>query len=52
MSTAEERRRMAAAIVNFEARRDVQGHLKVYQLPPGDGGGRYEVAGTDSPVAC
>ena len=45
MSTPEERRRMAAAIVNFEARRDAQGHLKVYMLPKGDGGGRYEVAG-------
>ena len=45
MSTPEERRRMAAAIVNFEARRDAQGHLQVYELPPTDGGGRYEVAG-------
>jgi peptidoglycan hydrolase-like protein with peptidoglycan-binding domain len=45
MSTPEERRRMAAAIVNFEARRDAQGHLKVYKLPRTDGGGRYEVAG-------
>jgi peptidoglycan hydrolase-like protein with peptidoglycan-binding domain len=41
----EERRRMAAAIVNFEARRDGQDHLAVYALPPGDGGGSYEVAG-------
>src|SRR5215475_15451260 len=45
MTTPEQRRRMAAAIVNFEARRDSHGHLKVYQLPPEDGGGRYEVAG-------
>ena len=45
MTTAAERQRMAAAIVNFEARRDAQGHLAVYNLPPGDGGGRYEVAG-------
>ena len=45
MSTAEERRRMAAASVNFEARRDSKGQLMVYKLPPGDGGGRYEVAG-------
>jgi len=45
MSTPEQRQRMAAAIVNFEARRDGQGHLEVYQLPAGDGGGRYEVAG-------
>jgi lysozyme family protein len=36
---------MAQAILNFEARRDRQGHLEVYELPPGDGGGRYEVAG-------
>lgn len=36
---------MAEKIVNFEARRDNQGRLKVYPLPPGDGGGTYEVAG-------
>ena len=45
MSTSEQRQRMAAAIVNFEARRDANGHLAVYDLPAGDGGGRYEVAG-------
>lgn len=45
MATPEERRQMAAAIVNFEARRDSHGHLKVYKLPRGDGGGKYEVAG-------
>jgi peptidoglycan hydrolase-like protein with peptidoglycan-binding domain len=45
MTTAAQRRRMAAAIVEFEARRDKQGHLMVYKLPKGDGGGRYEVAG-------
>jgi peptidoglycan hydrolase-like protein with peptidoglycan-binding domain len=45
MSTADERHRMAAAIINFEARRDNKGRLKVYELPPEDGGGRYEVAG-------
>lgn len=45
MSTPDQRLRMAAAIVNFEARRDAKGHLAVYKLPPGDGGGRYEVAG-------
>jgi uncharacterized protein (TIGR02594 family) len=39
------RRRMAKAIVDFEARRDSQGRLQVYQLPAGDGGGTYEVAG-------
>jgi peptidoglycan hydrolase-like protein with peptidoglycan-binding domain len=31
--------------MNFEARRDSKGHLAVYNLPAGDGGGRYEVAG-------
>jgi lysozyme family protein len=45
VTTAEERLRMAAAIVDFEARRDQNGKLKVYRLPPEDGGGRYEVAG-------
>jgi hypothetical protein len=42
---AEQRLRMAHEIVNFEARRDAHGHLAVYNLPAGDGGGRYEVAG-------
>jgi len=32
-------------IVNSEARRDSKGRLQVYQIPAGDGGGRYEVAG-------
>jgi hypothetical protein len=45
VTTAEERLRMAAAIVDFDARRDQNGKLKVYRLPPEDGGGRYEVAG-------
>ena len=36
---------MAKAIVEFEARRDAKGRLAVYDLPAGDGGGRYEVAG-------
>jgi peptidoglycan hydrolase-like protein with peptidoglycan-binding domain len=39
------RARMAHEIVNFEARRDAHGRLAVYDLPAGDGGGRYEVAG-------
>ena len=39
MSTAEERLRMAASIVDFEARRDKQGRLQIYKLPPEDGGG-------------
>lgn len=45
MSTAEQRLSFARDIINFEARRDKQGHLMVYHLPPNDGGGRYEVAG-------
>jgi hypothetical protein len=48
------RLRMAKAIMDFEARRDKQGHLVVYNLPANDGGGRYEVAGInekyDKPV--
>jgi hypothetical protein len=44
-TTPELRLRMAKDIINFEARRDKQGHLVVYQLPANDGGGRYEVAG-------
>lgn len=42
---AELRAKIAKSIVAFEARRDAQGHLTVYNLPPGDGGGLYEVAG-------
>ncbi len=45
MSSPSVRLKMAHAILNFEARRDKQGHLAVYNLPAGDGGGRYEVAG-------
>jgi hypothetical protein len=36
---------MARVILDFEARRDAEGRIAVYRLPPGDGGGRYEVAG-------
>ena len=50
MSTPEQRMRMAKQIVDFEARRDKKGHLQVYKLPAWDGGGRYEVAGTDNIV--
>lgn len=32
-------------IVDYEARRDGDGHLKIYRLPAGDGGGTREVAG-------
>jgi uncharacterized protein (TIGR02594 family) len=45
MNTADQRKRMAMAILGFEARRDAKGHLAVYSLPAGDGGGKYEVAG-------
>jgi hypothetical protein len=38
-------REQARRIVDYEARRDASGHLKVYQLPGGDGGGTREVAG-------
>ena len=41
----EVRKKIADSILNFEARRDANGHLRVYNLPPSDGGGRYEVAG-------
>jgi hypothetical protein len=40
-----QRMSMARLILDFEARRDTQGRIAVYRLPPGDGGGRYEVAG-------
>lgn len=42
--TADMRRRMGKAIVDFEARR-VNGALAVYHPPANDGGGAYEVAG-------
>jgi len=42
---SEVRKKIAESILNFEARRDANGHLRVYNLPPSDGGGRYEVAG-------
>jgi hypothetical protein len=48
MTTSEQRRQMAAAIVDFEARRDASGHLMVYHPPAGDGGGTYEVAGINA----
>lgn len=35
----------AKRIVDYEARRDKQGHLEVYKLPNNDGGGTREVAG-------
>jgi uncharacterized protein (TIGR02594 family) len=45
MNTGDQRKRMAMAILALEARRDAEGHLAVYNLPVGDGGGKYEVAG-------
>lgn len=36
---------MGMAIVEFEGRFDKQGNLRVYDLPEGDGGGAYEIAG-------
>ncbi|WP_243359838.1 M15 family metallopeptidase [Fundidesulfovibrio terrae] len=44
MVTPEQRKKIAASILDFEARRD-QGRLQVYMLPDGDGGGTFEVAG-------
>ena len=48
------REEMARLILQWEARRDSQGRLKVYRLRPDDGGGTYEVAGINDryhPVA-
>jgi peptidoglycan hydrolase-like protein with peptidoglycan-binding domain len=44
-TTPDDRLRMARAIVKFEARRDKDGNLAIYELPEQDGGGSYEVAG-------
>lgn len=44
-STDEDRDAMAGFIVSVEGRRDKQGHLCVYKLPEGDGGGTFEIAG-------
>lgn len=41
----EKRVEMGKAIVEFEGRFDKNEKLAVYKLPPGDGGGAYEVAG-------
>jgi hypothetical protein len=45
VSNPDVRKKIADSILDFEARRDANGHLRVYNLPPSDGGGRYEVAG-------
>ena len=44
-SAAVLRHEIVQHIVNAEASRDDEGHLRVYQLPGADGGGRYEIAG-------
>ncbi|HEY0082694.1 MAG TPA: putative peptidoglycan-binding domain-containing protein [Pyrinomonadaceae bacterium] len=36
---------MAQTIVDFEARRDTAGHIRIYELPANDGGGSWEYAG-------
>lgn len=41
-------KQQAQKIVDYEARRDAQGNIKLYKLPPGDGGGptgSYEYSG-------
>lgn len=45
MTDAEIQRAFAKYILDVEARRDRNGNLAVYTLPPGDGGGTFEVAG-------
>jgi len=46
MTASEQRRQMAAAIVDLEARRDAAGNLMVvYHPPTGDGSAAYEIAG-------
>lgn len=45
VTDSEIQRAFAQHTLNVEARRDRRGRLVVYPLPPGDGGGTYEVAG-------
>ena len=45
MATPAQLKAMGKAILDYEARRDSKGRLAIYDLPAGDGGGRYEVAG-------
>jgi lysozyme family protein len=55
MSTQKQRDQMGQAILDFEARRDRKGHIAIYPLPPGDGGGTVEVAGINNryhPTEC
>jgi hypothetical protein len=39
------RAKMATMMFDSEARKDGKGRVQIYELPPGDGGGSYEVAG-------
>jgi len=55
MATQKQLQEMAGDIIDYEARRDSKGHLAVYPLPSGDGGGRIEVAGINDryhPIEC
>lgn len=45
MTDSEIQKRFAKHTLDVEARRDAKGRLKVYELPAGDGGGTFEVAG-------
>lgn len=45
LNTANARLKIGSFIVACEARVDAKGNLKIYNLPKGDGGGRYEIAG-------
>lgn len=45
MNISEIRRKMGLSIISSEIRRDKSGHIAVYYMPKGDGGGTYEIAG-------
>lgn len=45
MTSQDIQRAFARHTLNVEARRDARGRLAVYNLPSGDGGGAFEVAG-------
>lgn len=45
LHTATARLKIGSFIVACEARVDANGNLRIYNLPKGDGGGRYEIAG-------
>lgn len=48
MTNNETRRKIGQLILTAEARRDKNGRIAIYQLPPGDGGGTYEIAGINN----